>query len=355
MTDKRKFITKRRVLRRKADRSRRTESSLSDSDLTIEQGLTLFIRAKEAEQVRSSTIRNYMNHIEYLTDYLTEVKAYNQPKLKDLTAELIRDYIHYLLYERLRYKGIEGRQDKTMGLSPNTVNIRLRTLRTMSRYWANEGYIEANFMEQVNPIRIDEPEDRQGLSDAEIDLLLHSYDETSYADYRDLILIYLLLDTGLRINEAVGLTSERIDYDRLVLYVPSRVAKNRRNREVPISVEVSKKLLELHSETSGYFGDSERIFFNAYGEPFTADAFRKRLNRRKNRLGLERLSPHMFRHTFGRNFLLNGGDIATLKRILDHADIETTRKYAVMDNEDIKMQHNRYSPLKDVLKRKRGL
>lgn len=355
MSSKRSYVARRKVFRQKPELGRRTSSSMSDKDLTIEQGLTLFIRAKEAEQVRSSTIRNYIDHINYLLDYMTEYKAIDDPKLKDLSAELVRDYIHYLLYERIRYEGAKGRRDKTIGLSPHTVNIRLRTLRTMSRYWAGEGFIDSDFMQQVNRVRIDEKEERKGLSDAEIDLLLNSYDKTQFADYRDVVLIYLLLDTGLRINEAVGLTSTRVDYDRLVLYVPSRIAKNRRNREIPISHQVSKKLLELHAESCEYFGNSERIFFNAYGQSFTADAFRKRLNRRKVRLGLDRLSPHMFRHTFGRNFLLNGGDISTLQRILDHADIETTRKYAVMDNEDLKVQHNKYSPLRNVLERKRRL
>lgn len=136
------------------------------------------------------------------------------------------------------------------------------------------------------------------------------------------------------------------------MLVPSQVAKNRCNREVPLSREVAKMLRELYEESVGYFGETDTIFYNAYGDTYTADAFRKRLNRRKARLGMKRLSPHMFRHTFGRNFLLNSGDIATLQRILDHAEIETTRKYTIMDNTDIKTQHNRFSPLRRVLNRK---
>src|SRR5699024_2312935 len=179
--------------------------------LTIEQGLTMFIRAKEAEQVRPSTIRNYINDVNYLLDYLTEIRGVNNPLLNDMSASIVRDYIHYLLYERVRYQDATGRQDKTVGLSPHTVNMRLRTLRTMSRLWASEGYISSDFMENVKPLRIDEAEEIQGLTDAEIDIVLNSYDTTQFADYRDTVLIYLLLDTGMRINEAVSLTITRID------------------------------------------------------------------------------------------------------------------------------------------------
>lgn len=351
------YIGKRKMASgRASERIRRTSSNPSDLaedlGLSIEAGLSLFIRAKEAEQVRRSTIRNYIDHISYLTDYLTEIKGIAQPMLSDLSAKVIRDYTHYLLYDRLRYQNEEGRQDKTRGLSPHTVNMRLRTFRTMSRFWASEGVIKADFMQGVQNVLVDEASEIRGLSDGEIDLLLNSFDLSQFADYRDSVLVYLLLDTGLRINEAVRLTIERIDFDRLSVHVPSQVAKNRRNREVPISPEVAKMIRELYEESIGYFGESETVFFNAYGDPFTADAFRKRLNRRKKRLGMERLSPHMFRHTFGRNYLLNGGDIATLQRILDHADIETTRKYATVDNEDLRAQHNRYSPVRRILKRR---
>lgn len=353
--DKRTFIGERKKSHRSKQPSRRTKPNMSDitESVGLEQALAVFVRAKEAERVRPATIRNYMSHINYLIDYLTEYKNEPNPMLEDLTPSLIRDYIHYMLHERVRYRDDRGRKDKTAGLSPHTVNIRLRTLRTMSRFWTSENIIGADFMANIEPVMIDEPDEIKGLSDAEINLLLNSYDMTQFAEYRDVILIYLLLDTGLRISEAVGLTIDRVDFKLLTVYVPSRIAKNRRNREVPISKQIAEKLRELYEESIGYFGESDTIFFNAYGDPFSADAFRKRLNRRKHRLDMKRLSPHMFRHTFGRNYLLNGGDIATLQRILDHADIETTRQYATVDYSDMQAQHNRYSPINRIMKRRR--
>ncbi|MEH7378590.1 hypothetical protein [Neobacillus drentensis] len=51
------------------------------------------------------------------------------------------------------------------------------------------------------------------------------------------------------------------------------------------------------------------------------------------------------------SYVLNGGDIFTLQRILDHADIQTTRKYVQMDSEHIREQHNKFSPLRNIIKR----
>lgn len=329
-----------------------SEREVIEEEITLQQALTLFIRAKEAEGVRPRTIRDYINHIGYLTDYMTQVKGILKPLVSDLSADLIRDYIKYMMTEKRRYEGVEGRKDKTIGLSPNTINIRLRTLRTMCRFWHNEGLLQEDVMKNIKPVRLDEDDEVPGLSDAEIELLLNSFDETQFAEWRDKILCLLLLDTGLRPGEACSLTIDRVDFKMLTIYVPSQIAKNRRHREVPMSREVAKLLKELYEESLQYFGETEFIFNTAYGEPYTADAFRKRLNRRKKMLGLERLSPNMFRHTFCRNYLINGGDIFTLQKIVDHADIKTTRKYIQMETEHIREQHNKYSPVKKILKRR---
>ncbi|MFZ0446941.1 MAG: tyrosine-type recombinase/integrase [Bacillus sp. (in: firmicutes)] len=153
-------------------------------------------------------------------------------------------------------------------------------------------------------------------------------------------------------NEAVSLTSENIDFHQNTLIVPSSIAKNRKNREIPISREISKRLKQLFDETEQYFGEGTQIFMNAYGDDFTADAFRKRLNRLKKKIDIPKLHPHMFRHTFARNYILNGGDVFTLQKILDHADIQTTRKYIQMDSQHLRQQHNKFSPVRRIFNRK---
>src|SRR5699024_2136538 len=109
MTKKRNFIgTRSRSGVKSVPVQNKNDANMSDMSqyvgqaTTIEQGLTLFVRAKETEQVRPATIRNYLNHIGYLSDYLTQTRGYINPLLSDLSAQLIRDYVHYMLYERVR-------------------------------------------------------------------------------------------------------------------------------------------------------------------------------------------------------------------------------------------------------------
>ncbi|MDF4189561.1 tyrosine-type recombinase/integrase, partial [Ligilactobacillus salivarius] len=176
-------------------------------------------------------------------------------------------------------------------------------------------------MESVKPVRDDQQKEVRGLTDEEIGKIFNALDDRQFAEWRDKVLMYLMLDTGLRPEEAVSVHISQFDFRSMSVLVPSQIAKNRKEREIPISREVGRMVRELYEEIRQYFGEPDQVFMNAYGDPFTADAFRKRLNRMKVRLKLDELHPHMFRHTFARNYLLNGGDIFTLQKILDHADI----------------------------------
>ncbi|MDK1004077.1 tyrosine-type recombinase/integrase [Bacillus subtilis] len=349
----RKFITERRpTASRGVQRSPEDRRMPVDVKYSLEEALEIFVQAKEAEGLRPRTIKDYRQHISYLREFLSEEYPEVIEDINALTAQIIRAYINYLRKDRRPYEGAEHRKVvEREGLSVNTINMRLRTLKTMCRFWYAEGITGKNAMESVKPVRDDQQKEVRGLTDEEIGKIFNALDDRQFAEWRDKVLMYLMLDTGLRPEEAVSVHISQFDFRSMSVLVPSQIAKNRKEREIPISREVGRMVRELYEEIRQYFGEPDQVFMNAYGDPFTADAFRKRLNRMKVRLKLDELHPHMFRHTFARNYLLNGGDIFTLQKILDHADIKTTRKYVQMSNADVKAQHNKYSPIRKFLRR----
>jgi site-specific recombinase XerD len=89
----------------------------------------------------------------------------------------------------------------------------------------------------------------------------------------------------------------------------------------------------------------ERVFLTAAGLPISKDSVEKIIQRLAKRTGITRLHPHLFRHTFAIRYLVNGGDVFTLQKILGHASLDMTRKYVTLANADVKEKHILYSPV----------
>jgi integrase/recombinase XerD len=58
-----------------------------------------------------------------------------------------------------------------------------------------------------------------------------------------------------------------------------------------------------------------------------------------------RCSFHTLRHTFGKNYIRNGGDVFRLQKILGHRTLDMTRRYVELDVSDLQAVHQRLSPL----------
>lgn len=98
------------------------------------------------------------------------------------------------------------------------------------------------------------------------------------------------------------------------------------------------------------------MFLNMAGDPITQDAVAKFMQRLARRTNLPRLHPHLLRHTFAVRYLMNGGDVFTLQKILGHTSLEMTRKYVTLASGDVKEKHRQSSPVDNLglIERKRG-
>lgn len=83
-----------------------------------------------------------------------------------------------------------------------------------------------------------------------------------------------------------------------------------------------------------------------FGEPLTRRMTNKIIERigEKAKVDNVRLSAHTFRHTFAKNWLMNGGDIFSLQKILGHRTLDMVRNYVNITFKDIQSQHSKFSP-----------
>ncbi len=91
--------------------------------------------------------------------------------------------------------------------------------------------------------------------------------------------------------------------------------------------------------------DYNNLFLTQAGKPITENTSLMVFSRLARSSGVERLHAHLCRHTFAINYLLNGGDIFSLREILGHTTLEMVNHYLHFTSSQITAQHRKYSPM----------
>lgn len=221
------------------------------------------------------------------------------------------------------------------GVSPVTVNSYLRCLNAYFRWCYEE--------RGQDRIRIPKLKEEQkvvaALTPEHVRRFLQWKPGKTFGRQRLHILICLLLDTGLRISEALGLRKEDVDFENFLLRVHG---KGNKQRLVPFSHEMRRILWRYYSQRAG------NILF---GTRHDTQMFPRNIGRSVKLLGEQlgitgvRISPHTLRHTFALSYVRNGGDVFRLQRILGHSTLEMTRRYVNLQTADLQAVHDRLSPL----------
>lgn len=313
---------------------------------TLDDAFQSFYHAKMAEGRSDRTLETYRENIEHLRDYLT-LKGV-EATLENITPELLRSYMTWLLKKKRKWEGHahKAESNKTVGLSPVTVNTRMKVIRTMFRWLTDEGKVTVDPTMRVK--KASEPEQEiQIMSVSDMRRLLAAPNQRSYAGFRDFVAMTTLLDSFGRINEVLTLTRDDVDLTLRTLAFDGDIVKTRRGRHVPISAQTANLLAELMRESDDF--GSDYIFLSNHGEPLVDDQFRRRLKLHARNAGITiRVYPHLFRHTAATLFLENGGEARHLAKILGHRDLRMVMRYTHLSDSSVKSQHEAYSPVNNL-------
>lgn len=135
-------------------------------------------------------------------------------------------------------------------------------------------------------------------------------------------LCLLLVDTGMRIDEALSIDLNKIDFDNLLIRV---MGKGSKERFIPFSFELRKILFRYKAEKTGL------LFSTRDGRKIKHRNILRDVKEFLLRIGAkvpERLL-HAFRHTFALNYLRRGGSVFHLQKILGHSTLDMTRRYTL--------------------------
>lgn len=146
---------------------------------------------------------------------------------------------------------------------------------------------------------------------------------------RNAALLSLLYGSGLRISEALGLTSKDIPAGIRTLRITGKGGKTRIVPLLPASLEAVRAYLELCPHA---IGPDRSIFLGARGGPLQPAIIQREMQKMRSALGLpETATPHALRHSFATHLLSAGGDLRAIQELLGHASLSTTQVYTGVD------------------------
>jgi len=265
-------------------------------------------------------------------------------------------------------KKIQGLSNGTLNLYMQTINLFMRTLRkpykeittndirlfianremkdkvskgTLSRergcivrffHWLYiEEYISGDPGARVEKIQVPKRRKRE-FSEFEVEKL-----RSSASNSKEILIVELLLSTGCRVSELVSLTLDRYEQESGSISV---IGKGNKERLLYLNAK-SKLALEKYlvdvPHTSGpvFYGGTK-------GKAMTVAGVQKLVKRIGDRVGVSNVHPHRFRRTAATLARRHGMPIELVMNFLGHESIDTTLKYSMIGDEELKLSHQKF-------------
>ncbi|MNW48902.1 Tyrosine recombinase XerD [compost metagenome] len=319
--------------------------------ISLEKHIPLFLESKRIERRSPKTISAYKQVLDQFA------KWYEDGGHKEITTEVLRNYIAYLSFEKTQWDDHPTSPNGGKGLSARTINNVIRNMRIFFNYLIKERVITYSPMDAVS-YQTEAKETFEVFTDEDVIKLLSAPNRHVYTGRRDYCMMLVLCDCGLRLKELTSLRVSDVDFKLRQIVIRAEVAKTNTTRVVPISQRTVKELDNLISFMD--VSDDEPLWLTQFGERYYGDTFAKMLKLYAKRVGINgpRVSPHTFRHYFAVKFLRGGGDPMALARILGHTTLNMTQVYVKYTGTDLREQHDKASPVTNLIdegnEKKRG-
>ena len=272
-----------------------------------------------AEGLTADTLRGYEEKLSRL------VRWCDEGTLDEFSVELIREYIAYL-QSAPKYEGLHYQRADDVHMSAANVQNHVRVIRSFSSWLYRESYTDENMLSRIKVPKAPRKLVKT-LTDDEIRRLFNCLDINTTMGCRDAAMLLLFLDTGLRCSELIKINPEDVHLDEQWVKV---MGKGQKERIVPFGGRASKL---LHRYISFFrlkpFLD-DQLFLSITGTNLSVNAIKLVFIRLAGKSKVSRLHIHLLRHTFATRYLMNGGDVFSLQRILGHTTLEMTRRYVDM-------------------------
>ena len=311
----------------------------------------IFIKEQEGRGNSSTTIKHYEQSIRKLKKFFcwysdssnmydhldnsTKIKIGGEQPFGILEGDNLESNFREFLIEEEKVSDI-------------TVATYFRDYRAIA-YWLMENKL---IKERHIIVKNVESDIKEVYTQDELDKLLKKpSDDSSFVEYRNWVVINFVLATGCRVGTIVNIKIADIDFAERMISINTQ--KNKRKARIPIEDNRLYKVLKdyisefLIDENGSYI--TPYLFPSSYTESSNRPMTRERLGTsiaeyNKNR-GVNKTSIHLLRHTFVKNWIMTGGDLHMLQRVLGHSTLAMVVHYANLYDVDLRQGINEHSLL----------
>ncbi|KNZ69319.1 tyrosine recombinase XerC [Thermincola ferriacetica] len=301
--------------------------------IDLDRAIEIFSGEYAEQGWAERSLKYHQENLSVLKKYLVYVRGIEDIGL--VTHQVLKDFKGYLV---------------NRGLKKNTVNGRIRTLRVFFGKLADLGYIPTNPAAGLEEIKKRETPVIVPFTDEQVRQLLAQPDQSTFVGLRDWVIMQVLLDTGVRVDELCSLRLGDIDFRHNTITVVR--GKGSKTRNVLFGSATRKALLKYISRT-GLNDPEGYLFLNQDGGQLKKRTVQDNISNYAQKAGIKgvRCSPHTFRHTFAKMFLMNGGDPYVLRDLMGHSTMNTVIIYLRLFRPDLEQKYRGKSPVDNLFKR----
>ena len=276
---------------------------------------------------------------------LDENPAFKNYAMTDFSVEVLDQIKAVDLEEYMEYLKVYQNGDKTETNSERGLKRKISALRSFYAYYYKREMIHTNPTVLIDVPKIHDKSIIR-LDTDEVALLLdyieHCGDSLTgqkrvyyeKTKERDLAIVTLLLGTGIRVSECVGLDIEDVDFKNNGIKV---TRKGGNEMVVYFGEEVEKALkryLEIREGITPLAGHEHALFYSAQRKRMGVQAVENMVKKYSRQITTtKKITPHKLRSTYGTALYQETGDIYLVADVLGHKDVNTTKKhYAALDD-----------------------
>lgn len=234
---------------------------------------------------------------------------------------------------------------RQQGLKNTSINTYFRAVKTFLNYCIDEQFVDSDSLRKVKMLRSDQKPIIPLYQDevARIDALFNLKTETGLRNY---CMIHLMLDAGFRSSDVLNLKVSDIFFDKNCIQV---LGKGNKYRSVLLCPQLKRMLYRYLIEyrpfvfSPGNEYVNQPVFVQVGSTKFiNSNVIKQLFHRLKKKSGIDRVHPHLLRHTFATSYILGGGNLEFLRMMMGHSDYETTKLYLHLAQEAQMLGHSIY-------------